>query len=109
MSDEPVDKIASDALGFYLEIAIFIGDFESFGAHHCYENIETGLVEAGDPHKIKIRKGLDHSTACMVAAHEAYHLFESIRHLITTDEETKAETFGGLVRRIYDIAIQHPA
>jgi hypothetical protein len=94
------NHIETEALGFPLDVTINVGEFEKLGEHRTFENHETKQVDAGIPHTINVQSGLDVAQASMVAAHEAYHMFESIRHLITCDEETAAETFGGLVREI---------
>lgn len=83
---------------------ILIGEFEQAGSHHTFENYDTKRVDACAPHKIYVKRGQSADDVAMVAAHEAYHLFYSIRHLITADEEAQAEVFGCLVRWIYGLA-----
>lgn len=99
------EEIVTDVLGFELKVKIVVGDFETLGEHWTFENVDTGQVDPSSPHTINVKTGLTDSTACLVAAHESYHLFESVRHLITANEEIAAETFGGLVQRIYELAI----
>lgn len=99
-------QIVTDALGFRLDVTITIGDFDTLGSHHTFENYDTKKVDVGIPHRINVKSGLSEKEARIVAAHEAYHLFASIRHLITTDEETETETFGGLVGAIYEMAVK---
>lgn len=93
-------KLATDGLGFPLEVSIEVGDFESLGSHKTFYNHETGLVEQTAPHIIRIKSGLDRNAISMVVAHEVYHMFYSIRHLIACGEESEAETFGELVSKI---------
>lgn len=103
-------KIITDSLGFELNVEITVGAFEKLGEHRTFENYDTKLVEAGSPHKINVRQGLTPTELVQVSTHEAYHLFHSIRHLITVGEETQAETFGGLVQAIFNegIANENP-
>lgn len=100
-------RIITDALGFTLKLDIEIGQFETFGKHICYGD-ETGLVPLDSEHTIQLKYGMTASDSVNVAAHEAYHLFYAIRHLITCDEETEAETFGHLVRRIVLFYMENP-
>lgn len=97
------DKIITDGLGFPLEVTITIGEFEKLGSHVCYENAETGLVDAGTPHKINVKNVSDPADAAMIASHEVYHLFKSVKHLITADEEIQTECFGELVKIIVNL------
>lgn len=43
------------------------------------------------------------SSLIVVSAHEVYHLFKSIRPLVSCDEETEAEVFGELVGKIVSL------
>lgn len=95
-------KIITDALGFTLKVEVAVGDFETLGKHHTYVN-EYGAVEKDIPHTIQLKMGMTGNILIGVAAHEAYHLFYSIRHLITCNEEVEAEVFGELVVRILKI------
>ena len=99
------EEIVTDALGFRLEVAISVGDFPRGGRHRTYE-AEDGRVPGDAPHAIQISKDLTHEDLHEVIGHEAYHLFYSIRHLITVDEETEAEVFGQLLRRAHAVARQ---
>lgn len=94
------DKITTDELGFPLTVTITVGDFENYGRHRTYAGEDGETVIRDEEHFIEIKYGLSNDELVNVAAHEAYHLFYSIRHLITCDEETQAEAFGHLVRRI---------
>lgn len=94
------DRIVTDSLGFRLEVEITVGGIEPRGRHTIYED-EQGPV---GPHKIELRDGLVGSELAEVAAHEAYHLLYSVRNQITVDEETEAEVFGHLVKRLYEAA-----
>jgi hypothetical protein len=96
-------KIATDPLGFPLKLTIKVGDFERDGRHITYETV-AGFVVADCEHRIEIKRGLSSERLCEVASHEAYHLFYSVRHLITTDEETQCVVFGQLVNRIFKAA-----
>ena len=93
-------SIATDSLGFSLRVKISVGDFPHLGEHYTHEDL-NGLVNQSAEHEIKIRQGLSIEESNMVVAHEVYHLFYSIRHLIRVDEETEAEAFGELVARIH--------
>lgn len=95
------DKVITDSLGFPLVVSIdIVENLRVRGRHTTYSD-ENGnaLVEAA--HAIEIRYGLPKEEVAEVVSHEAYHLFYSVRHLITCDEETEAEVFGHLVRRIH--------
>jgi class 3 adenylate cyclase len=96
-------KVVTDALGFSLEVEILVRDLEPRGRHVTYED-ENGNVGNDAPHRIEIDTALYGSELAEVIAHEVYHLFYSLRHRITTDEETEAETFGHLVRRLHEVA-----
>lgn len=96
----PCERIITDALGFSLKVDVTVGYTKPRGRHKTYQD-EQGLVEAGAPHIIELRQGLRNEELVEVIAHEAYHLFYSIRNLITADEETEAETFGHLVKRLW--------
>lgn len=63
----------------------------------------AGLVSADAPHTIQLQRGLDPLYLTEVISHEVYHLFYSVRHLITVDEEEQATIFGQLVKHIHEI------
>lgn len=96
------EKIITEGLGFPLEVTIAVGDFMVRGRHKTFTD-ERGFVEIGAEHRIEIKEGMIPLDFALVASHEAYHLFYSVRHLITVDEETEAEVFGYLVRRIHKL------
>ena len=96
------DKIVCSDLGVDLVVEINVGDFPNLGEHRTFENSETHLVSADEVHRINIQQGQDLDSLAEVAAHEAYHVFHSVRHLITAEEEIQAEIFGQLVRRIFN-------
>ena len=97
-------KIITDSLGFSLEISIEVGDLgDKRGRHTTYET--DGKVQSDSHHKIIITSNLPLEELAEVSAHEAYHLFYSIRHLITVSEEEEALVFGQLVKRIYGYGI----
>lgn len=91
------DRIVTAALGFPLTLSIAVCEMDGAGRHTTYETPE-GEVTA--EHRIDIARGLEPGELVNACAHEAYHLFYSIRALITADEETQAEVFGNLVRRL---------
>lgn len=93
------DRIVTDALGFPLTLSIAVCEMDGAGRHTTYETPE-GEVTAMARHRIEIAAGLDPGELVNACAHEAYHLFYSVRALITADEETQAEVFGNLVRRL---------
>lgn len=95
------ERIVTDSLGFRLEVEIIVGDVKPRGRHKTYED-EQGRVGNGTPHRIELRDGLIGGELVEVAAHEAYHLFYSVRDRITADEETEAEAMGHLVKRLYE-------
>lgn len=101
-------KLVTEALGFELSAEIEFGDFPTLGAHRCYEEVDSGKVQAGTPHRIQIKEGLDAETLCMVASHEVYHLFKSVSHLVAVEDECEAETFGELVRMIFKMGRKKP-
>jgi hypothetical protein len=90
----------TDALGFPLKVKVSIGDHASLGCHRVSMDYETGLVAAEAEHRIEIQSGQSPSELTDTVSHEVYHMFCSIRHLITADEETQAEVFGQLVRYV---------
>lgn len=92
--------IITDSLGFKLHVEIIIDEKMTGGRHITYADTK-GRVPNGAKHIIRLEPNLSSADLITIAAHEAYHLFYSIRHLITADEETEAETFGHLVKRIY--------
>ncbi len=94
------EKIITDALGFRLEVSIIVADTAHRGQHKTYER--DGKVLEGSSHVITISPNLYDDELSEVIAHEAYHLFYSVRDLITVDEETEALVFGQLVKRIHN-------
>lgn len=94
------NDIITDALGFPLRVKIEYGDFEIAARHITTEDASTGLVSSDAEHRIEMKYGLRLEELVDFASHEVYHLFFSIRHLITADEETQAEVFGQLVRHV---------
>lgn len=97
------DRITTDALGFPLAVELVVDDIAPRGRHKVYED-ERGSVAADAIHIIEIRTGLAGAELAEVIAHEAYHLLYSVRALITADEETEAEVFGHLVKRMHALA-----
>ena len=93
----------TDALGFPLKVRLVFADSSR---HVTSQDAETGLVTRDAEHLIEIDKGLTNGDLAHDAAHEVFHLFYSIRHLIVVDEETQAEVFGQLVRHIYTAALE---
>lgn len=98
-----MERILTDSLGFPLTVEIVIDDILPRGRHKTYEDAD-GRVADGAIHIIEIRAGMNGPELAEVIAHEAYHLFYSVRDRITSDEETEAEVFGHLVKRIHSIA-----
>ena len=94
--------LVTDSLGFRLEIAIGIEEMTGRGQHKTYQQGEKVYADA--IHKITINANLCGDELAEVIAHEAYHMFYSVRHLITVDEETEAVVFGQLVKHIHAIA-----
>src|SRR5689334_15220201 len=94
--------IITDDLGFRLKVIVSIGDFQKLGEHRTYVDGDSDRVTEEMNHRLNIKSGLESRTLGLVAAHEVYHLFYSVRHLITTDEETQAEVFGDLVGHIIE-------
>ena len=93
-------RLISDSLGFRLEVLISFGNFSKLGEHRTYEG-KDGKVADDAVHRININPTrLSEAELAGVVAHEVYHLFYSIRHLIVADEESQAEVFGDLVRSI---------
>lgn len=101
----PPLELVTDALGFHLKMVVCIGALSKLGDHRTYEDSETGKVSSDAVHHLNIKDGLEPPVLTMVISHEVYHLFYSVRHLITVDEETEAETFGELVRRIHSFVL----
>lgn len=99
-----MSKLQNDDLGFPLIVSIEIGDFEHSGTHRTTETIvgKRRLVPADAPHTIQLQHGLDPLYLTEVISHEVYHLFYSVRHLITVDEEEQATIFGQLVKHIHE-------
>jgi hypothetical protein len=95
-----IEQIITDSLGFPLAVTVsIVENLRVRGRHVTYE--QEGKVLASAEHHIEIREGLLEEEKSEVIAHECYHLFYSIRHLITRDEEIEAEVFGHLVKRIH--------
>ena len=97
------DKIVTDSLGFRLELSMVLDDKIERGQYKTYECDGKVLQEVG--HQISINPDLRDAELAEVVAHEAYHLFYSIRHLITVDEETEAQVFGQLVKHLQELVI----
>ena len=95
-------KIVTDSLGFRLEVAVIVEDMAGRGRHKTYE--QNGMVTENVIHTIAINSNLRGDELTEVIAHEAYHLFFSVRHLIKVDEEAEAEVFGQLVKHIHTAA-----
>lgn len=95
-------KIVTNSLGFRLEVSIAIENIEGRGQHKTYEC--DGAIREDVGHKITIASRLRDDELAEVIAHEAYHLFESVKPLIKVDEETQAIVFGQLVARIHAAA-----
>jgi len=100
------NKIITDSLGFRLEVTVVIEEMAVRGQHKTHE--QDGEVKPDAVHKIFIDSHLRGSELAEVIAHEAYHLFYSVRHLITVDEETEATVFGQLVKRIHNACAKQP-
>ena len=95
-------SIVTDSLGFRLELSIIVEAMDGRGRHKTYE--QDGKVTPEASHKIIINANLRDDELAEVVAHEAYHLFYSVRHLIAVDEETEAVVFGQLVKHIHATA-----
>ena len=95
-------SIVTDSLGFRLELSIIVEAMDERGRHKTYE--QDGKVTPEASHKIIINANLRDDELAEVVAHEAYHLFYSVRHLIAVDEETEAVVFGQLVKHIHATA-----
>jgi hypothetical protein len=95
-------KLVTDSLGFRLELSITVEDMDGRGQHKTYE--QEGCVTPDAIHKIIINANLRDDELAEVIAHEAYHLFYSVRHLIAVDEETETVIFGQLVKHIHATA-----
>ena len=103
MTNSP-SKLITDSLGFALTVSIEVCDISpNSGTHRVFENVDTGRVPADALHTLKIQRGLSMPYLAEVIAHEVYHLFYSVRHLISVDEETEAEVFGQLVRHVHEV------
>jgi hypothetical protein len=101
MSTEKIYKLVTDSLGFRLEVSIIIDtEMTGRGRHKTYEP-EGGKVPPDAPHEIWLNSNLAGAELAEVIAHEVYHLFYSVRHLIAVDEETEAEVFGQLVSHLH--------
>ena len=95
-------SIVTDSLGFRLELSIIVEAMDGRGRHKTYE--QEGKVTPEASYKIIINANLRDDELAEVVAHEAYHLFYSVRHLIAVDEETEAVVFGQLVKHIHATA-----
>lgn len=94
--------ISTDSLGFPLVVNINVEPMIGLrGNHMTYFNADTNLVDAETAHTITVVPDQDAAELIEVAAHECFHMFYSIRHLITAEEETQAEVFGQLVKHIF--------
>ena len=98
------DKLITDSLGFQLTVKIEVGAYDFRGSHSAYEDYDTKKVASDAEHVIRVQAGMGAEELAEVVSHECHHLFYSIRHLITVDEETEAEVFGQLVKRIFTLA-----
>lgn len=94
-------NFTTDSLGFTLRVSILVGQFDHLGQHRTYED-RNGNVPQDAEHTIRIHADLSRTQIVMVASHEAYHLFVSVRKLIAVDEEMEAEVFGDLVAKIVE-------
>lgn len=98
--------MSTESLGFNLVVNIIIDDdLENFGQYVSEEDANTYLVHKDSPHTISIKSKLDNPV--MIIAHECYHLFYAIRHLIAWDEETETEVFGELCQEVYNVYEEH--
>lgn len=102
MEIKPLDILITDSLGFQLTVEIYVDAFEHLGQHNTHQD-EFGKVPPDAVHRIEIQQGLSSETLNEVIPHEVYHMFYSIRPLITVDEETEAEVFGQLVKHIHNL------
>lgn len=96
------ETLETDSLGFLLRVQINVGDFETLGQHKTYTD-ENGKVLPSSLHILNFQVNMERTSVNTVTAHEVYHLFYSIRDLISVDEETEAEVFGELVGKVLDI------
>jgi hypothetical protein len=99
-------QLLTDALGFPLKVVVSVGDFPNLGQHRTHQDAESGQVSPDAVHYLNFKAGLESSVLNVVIPHEVYHLFYSVRHLITVDEETESEAFGELVGRVHNEANQ---
>ena len=97
------EHLITDSLGFRLEVVVEAGDFANYGQHSTYADAENLKVGPAAIHTLRFRFGLPPETRQLVVAHECYHMFYAVRHLITVDEEMEAEAFGALVKRVHAI------
>lgn len=99
---DETETMINDSLGFQLRVTMVVKEFEDSitrGQHRTYEC--DGKVQDGQDHYIELRRGLMGAERSEVIAHEVYHVFYSVRHLITVDEETEALIFGQLVKHAH--------
>ncbi len=99
------EKRITDDLGFCLTVIVEVGPFPTSGAHRTYETV-YGDVPKDQTHTIQLQSGLATDYLFEVITHEVYHLFYSIRPLITVDEETEVTVYGQLVKHVYNIYLQ---
>lgn len=100
-------RFLCDALGFCLSVTVNLDNKNRLGSHKTWVNAK-GLVRRSSRHEIRLQPGMDRGTAEIVVSHEIYHLFYSIRHLITADEETQAEVFGEFVGKTLEFYFYAP-
>lgn len=105
-SESEILSLKTDSLGFSLTVVIKVGDYPVLGSYVTYQ-ISEGEVIPSVPHTLKFKTGLTQGMLTQIIAHEAFHLFAALRHLITEDEEKQAEVFGELVRKIFDAYLSH--
>lgn len=101
MSTAP-NRIVTDSLGFRLEVTIEFGAYPHRGRHVTFET-DAGEVTADSTHRIEVNESLVGPELAEVISHECYHLFYSVRKLITVDEETEAIVFGQLVKHVHSL------
>lgn len=97
------EKLITNALGFPLRLTVEVGHFKVLGTHKTFQDADTGLVGKDTAHTIRIKAEMNQAALNMAVPHEVYHLFYSVRHLITVNEETEAEAFGELVSKILSL------
>lgn len=100
--------LVTDCLGFPLNVKVVVDPSLDGGQHKTHED-ECGNVRPNAEHCIRIAANLKPDDLIEVAAHEVYHLFYSVRHLISVDEETESQAFGQLVRHVCRLVESHEA